>query len=43
MKLEITGEIDTKEKRWCDAAVLIEISGDRGVRLTNSYFLDAAS
>ena len=27
MKLEITGEIDTKEKRRCDAAVLIEISG----------------
>ena len=27
MKLEIIKELDTKEKRWCDSAVLVYVKG----------------
>lgn len=40
MKLEIIKEIDTKEKRWCDSAVLIEISGGRGALTTIDEKID---
>ena len=40
MKLEIIKEIDTKEKRWCDSAVLIEISGGRGALTTINEKID---